>query len=84
MAAVIIVKAGGRVIGRCDDKCHDAITRTCRCCCGGVNHGRGLDKALSNLSYMYDAVIISNCKEAGFQAKVIRPAHQHGLFDKQR
>ena len=31
--------------GRCDEKCYKAKKRKCSCCCGGMNHGRGLQEA---------------------------------------
>ncbi len=31
---------------RCDAKCYDAKHPVCNCCCGGMNHGKGLGGAL--------------------------------------
>lgn len=37
---------GGRVL-RCDAKCYQATLGTeCDCVCGGVNHAKGLERAL--------------------------------------
>lgn len=33
---------------RCDARCYNAKGGVCECCCGGVNHGRGLAAALEN------------------------------------
>jgi len=34
--------------GQCDERCYDARTKRCRCCCDGWNHGVGLNKAIEN------------------------------------
>jgi hypothetical protein len=34
--------------GRCDAKCYGAKTKNCHCCCGGRNHGVGLNQAIQN------------------------------------
>jgi len=68
-------------VGRCDERCYDAIGGKCDCCCGGVNHGVGLNKVISNLSRMYDAVIIANCLSEDCQGKVSRPKVEPVLFD---
>ncbi len=33
----------------CDAQCYDADGDACTCCCGGANHGQGLEAALSNI-----------------------------------
>jgi hypothetical protein len=33
---------------RCDSKCYDAKDDKCTCCCGGKNHGVGLQQAMKN------------------------------------
>lgn len=48
MAAIIYqIDDKGRVIGRCDARCYNAITTQCDCICGGVNHGIGYRLALA-------------------------------------
>ena len=34
---------------RCDARCYHGKSKTCRCICGGKNHGTGLQKALNNV-----------------------------------
>lgn len=36
---------GGRCVGRCDTRCHDARGPICRCICGGRFHGMGFAQA---------------------------------------
>jgi hypothetical protein len=38
----------GRRVAQCDARCYNAKGKRCTCCCGGLNHGVGLDKALEN------------------------------------
>lgn len=40
--------------GRCDAKCYNATTPHCTCCCGGRNHGVGLQKARENIQDYVD------------------------------
>jgi len=81
MATLIEVKNSNGVVGRCDERCYDAIRPRCDCCCGGVNHGVGLNKAVANLSRMYDDVILANTLEDVSQAKVVRPKLEPVLFE---
>jgi len=39
----------GTLISKCDEKCYNGKGPTCVCCCGGRNHGVGIDAALRNL-----------------------------------
>ena len=34
--------------GHCDAKCYGASTAECTCLCGGMNHGKGRQKAEAN------------------------------------
>lgn len=43
--------------GRCDAKCYGASGGTCHCCCGGRNHGKGLNKAIDNIQDYADQMI---------------------------
>lgn len=46
MATLLLVQdAEGKVIGRCDERCYDAIGKNCHCVCGGKAHGIGLQAA---------------------------------------
>lgn len=31
---------------RCDANCYNAQHEKCECCCGGMNHGKGIEKAI--------------------------------------
>ena len=52
MTTVISAHNSDGCIGRCDSKCHDATHETCTCICGGANHGKGLETAISNTRQM--------------------------------
>lgn len=43
--------------GRCDAKCYNATHSNCHCCCGGRNHGAGLDQARQNTADYADEMI---------------------------
>lgn len=50
MASLIIVYNSDGLVGRCDAKCTGAKPGSkCDCCCGGVNHGVGVARALLNV-----------------------------------
>lgn len=36
----------------CDARCYDAKGPKCDCCCGGKNHGKGLQAAIENTRTM--------------------------------
>jgi hypothetical protein len=42
----MIIKSSGH--RHCDDKCYNATGSHCTCICGGVNHGKGLSKAVND------------------------------------
>lgn len=51
MPTIIKVSGGpGESIRRCDARCYKAKgpKETCRCVCGGENHGAGHEEALAN------------------------------------
>ncbi len=43
--------------GRCDARCYNAKSEGCDCCCGGRNHGVGLDQACENVREMYEPIL---------------------------
>jgi len=47
---MIVLKAFNRERenGRCDKRCYFAKNIRCLCCCGGRNHGVGLNRAIKN------------------------------------
>lgn len=47
---LIEVSNSDGVYGRCDAKCYLATGPECDCCCGGVNHGKGLTQAIANMT----------------------------------
>lgn len=61
MSTIITQTSGGRT-RRCDAKCYNAKGRKCRCICGGLNHGVGLNQAAINASKLvgYDSGIVVN------------------------
>lgn len=81
MAVLIKIMRDGREIGRCDARCYDGIGRKCKCCCGGANHGLGLNKAIKVTNRLYDAVILMDHPKAQLTDKVLRPEVQMTLFD---
>lgn len=50
--------AKGDLISRCDAKCYNSFNTTCKCICGGMNHGiryyRALQKTARNLKALED------------------------------
>ena len=48
MSTLITQRIGSDHERRCDAKCYDAAGPECDCCCGGMNHGAGLQVALEN------------------------------------
>jgi hypothetical protein len=46
VTTAIIVRTSQGVVGRCDARCHGAISPECDCICGGRLHGIGVDQAI--------------------------------------
>lgn len=66
--------------GRCDSRCYDARNKRCRCCCGGRNHGVGLNQAIKNAIKMVKEANAGNCPEALEQVIFETPCKQLRLF----
>jgi len=58
---------------RCDARCHNATKPRCRCVCGGVNHGVGLEKARANTEQLTDEQLIKTDRKkfAGKGARTV-------------
>lgn len=54
MATLIRVIENGKCVGRCDASCYNAKHDKCVCCCGGRNHGVGLQQAIENTRELLD------------------------------
>lgn len=48
MTTLIAVYNSEGCVGRCDARCHQAVTHECDCICGGKNHGVGRRQAMLN------------------------------------
>lgn len=57
MATLLISKIGSKVVGRCDEHCHNAEQPVCNCICKGANHGIGLTKAIKQKEVVLDEII---------------------------
>lgn len=66
--------------GTCDQSCYEARTKRCRCCCGGRNHGVGLNKAIKNAGEIVKEAAAGNCPEALEQVTFEAPKKQLRLF----
>lgn len=42
---------------RCNARCYNARGPICICCCGGRNHGIGLDQAIQNMNDDVDEIL---------------------------
>lgn len=52
MTALLLMRLGGDVVGRCDSACYDAKQDPCVCVCAGKNHRAGLEQAMANTREM--------------------------------
>jgi len=48
MVALIVERTSGGKTRTCNSRCYGAKGAECICCCGGKNHGMGLNKAIDN------------------------------------
>jgi len=66
--------------GRCDSRCYDARTKRCRCCCGGRNHGVGLNQAIKNAAEIIKQANTGTYPETLEQVQFEAPHKQLRLF----
>ena len=66
--------------GRCDARCYEAKTKRCRCCCGGRNHGAGLNQAIKNSEEICKQAAAGNCPQKIEQVTFETPVRQLYLF----
>lgn len=52
MATLISQTSSSGGTRRCDAKCYNGKHTRCKCICGGVNHGKGLEQAMENTREM--------------------------------
>lgn len=48
MPVLITVMNSEGVCEFCDERCYNAKGKKCDCVCGGINHGKGLTRAIKN------------------------------------
>ena len=79
---IIKVRNNTGVIGRCDAKCHNAVTEDCHCVCGGAFHGVGERIAREDRNHITDEEIRSIlCTAKGaVHVTIKRPPIQMELF----
>lgn len=73
MILIEVRNAQGKLIGRCDAGCYDAVEVDCSCVCGGMNHGRGLQAAKTKLSLRRRRKITRRVKNGRSGIKVVFP-----------
>lgn len=64
MTAVLLLRAGDVIVGRCAEECYDARLKACTCVCAGENHRVGREQALVNARLM-TAQWVSRARENG-------------------
>jgi hypothetical protein len=57
MTTVLSYHTSGGEEGRCDARCHNAVSPDCDCICGGANHGVGTQQAIENTRLMAEQMI---------------------------
>jgi len=58
---------------RCDARCYNAHGPDCVCCCGGRNHGSGLDQAVENMQEAAEDILKDWKKANGDQQIILEP-----------
>lgn len=71
--------------GRCDAKCHDAVSPVCNCMCGGRYHGAvlkpgGIEAAVRQYSEEVFETAKAKAEAEGLQLEAKTPAELFGMF----
>ena len=69
-------------VGRCDSRCYGAVGEKCECCCGGMNHGKGLGAAKENTAH-YTTEIVDRWEHShpGGDERILVDSQQGELFE---
>lgn len=54
MVTLLAVYNSEGCVGRCDARCYNASGPDCDCICGGMNHGKGQQKAMDQTREMFE------------------------------
>jgi len=79
MATTITIYCNGKIVGRCDARCHEAVNSDCHCVCGGAYHGVGSAAAIEDRFDLTDQEILNDFP-AGVGLCVFREPKQLELF----
>jgi len=66
--------------GCCNEGCYDARNKRCLCCCGGRNHGVGLNQAIKNSAEIVKQTNTGTYPETLMQVRFEVPKKQLRLF----
>ncbi|KPK75268.1 MAG: hypothetical protein AMJ79_11820 [Phycisphaerae bacterium SM23_30] len=80
MTTLIAVYNSDGLVGRCDEKCHNAKEPDCDCICGGANHGVGFKQAQKNTKKMTEKELRKNLP-AGQESARVKINDFKTLFD---
>ena len=73
-------KSDGTLIGRCDARCYNAQGVDCDCICGGLNHGKGLDRACIDAEDRWSPIVKKLEREEGVKVSILPSPVQMELF----
>ena len=77
-------KIGQDATRRCDARCYGAKHSKCHCICGGLNHGAGLQQALTNVRDTFLPVIEVGPGPGEYPVKVGREVYKRLKDERQR
>jgi len=67
-------------VGRCDARCYEAKGDLCECCCGGMNHKKGLQVAMEQTQEHAKRLLVAfQGEHSEMVMKIIPKQEQEGL-----
>lgn len=68
----------------CDARCYNAKGKKCSCICGATNHGKGIDFAIQNASYILNELRKLQNEQVYLLSEIVECISHNNLFSEHK